>query len=82
MPTLLTNEQCLDSLKDAYRTGATCLEIHSRYQTIGIEKCAFGVEQGLLEEEIVNLDQSTTWRYRWTQKAHQLWGMTNKPSSI
>jgi hypothetical protein len=70
----LTDEQIESSLKEAFRSGAPCLEIYSRRQDIGIRKCNWGVKHAYLTfEELTPDAQSTIWRYRWTEKARTAW---------
>lgn len=66
----LTDTEIYESLRNAYQEGYTVLTIFSRRQDIGIQKCEWGVEQGYLTKEVIEInDQETHWRYRFTEKA-------------
>ena len=70
----MSDEQIIDNLKAAFRSGCDFLQIHSRRQDIGSVKCNRGVELGYLRfEERVIHDQETHWRYYWTDKATEEW---------
>ncbi len=71
---LLSDQDIQAALQKAIKTGCDYLEIVSRRQDIGIQKCEWGVARGYLTKEVIEPDdQSTIWRYRWTEKARAEW---------
>lgn len=72
----MSDAELIADLKTAYESCCAFLVIYSRRQDIGIQKCERGVEMGYLrcEEHVVD-DQETHWRYYWTAKAHQEFGV-------
>lgn len=70
---VLTDNEIIQSLQDAFNSGCEYLKIFSRRQDIGIQKCERGVQLGILRFVEVEIDdQETHWHYYWTHKAAEI----------